>query len=275
MSLPCIVDYLKDDKIKNALKTQIAAALPKHLTADRMMRLLLTEIRKNPEINECTTQSVCSSIIQASQLGLEIGTLIGHGYLVPFKKKDRKTGQFIKECQFIIGYRGMIDLARRSGKIIAISAQAVYENDNFEFQYGLNEKLNHVPTQGDRGKLIGAYSVAKIENGGYHFGVMFKNEIDKVRERSKSGSSSYSPWETDYEEMAKKTVIRRLFKYLPISVELYENIVKEEIMEFKDLPESIIQNDIPMIKSESEETTKADFIADKLNSKKEEVLVNQ
>lgn len=258
--------YLSNSNNRDLVKKQIQAALPRHMNADRMIRILTTEMKRVPELEECTLSSILSSIMQASQLGLEIGSLIGHGYLVPFNRKDKKTNRFIKECQFIIGYRGMIDLARRSGKIIAISANDVYENDHFEFQYGLNEKLDHVPTQGDRGRFIGAYAVAKIENGGYSFGVMFKNEIEKIREKSKTGNKEYSPWATHYEEMAKKTVIRRLFKYLPISVELYENLVKEEIGDIGGVSDVLLENEIPLaaITEQKEPTKKSDLIAKKM-----------
>lgn len=259
-------DFLTNHK--ETLRNQIAAALPRHMNADKIIRILTTELKRVPELNECTLQSVLGSIMQASQLGLEIGSIIGHGYLIPFKKKDKASGKYIKECQFIIGYRGMIDLARRSGKLISITSQDVYENDFFEFKYGLDEKLDHTPTQGDRGKFIGAYAYAKLDGGGYSFGVMFKNEIDKVRERSKSAQSDYSPWATDYPEMAKKTVIRRLFKYLPISIELYENLVKEEIREMKDISENILIEEEPL----KIEQKKSDVLSNKLTEKKEEEL---
>ncbi|MGN6347066.1 MAG: recombination protein RecT [Candidatus Nitrosocosmicus sp.] len=257
---------------KDLLKAQINAALPKHMNADRMIRILSTELRRVPELNECTLQSVLSSIIQASQLGLEVSSLIGHGYLVPFKKKDKETGKYIKECQFIIGYRGMIDLARRSGKLISLSSQSVYENDHFDFKYGLEEKLDHIPYQGeDRGKFIGAYAIAKLDKGSYQFGVMFKNEIDKIKARSKSSQSDYSPWTTDYEEMAKKTVIRRLFKYLPISIELYENLIKEEIKEISGdvllLEEQ--ESNIPLIQ------TKSEILANKISQQQEIKITEQ
>jgi|SRR5215813_10973893 len=262
--------YLKHNQ--ELIKKQIQVALPRHMNADRMMRVLTTEIKRVPELKECTTQSILGALMQASQLGLEIGSLIGHGYLVPFKRMDKKTNKYVKECQFIIGYRGMIDLARRSGKIISISAHEVYENDHFEFQYGLDEKLNHIPAQGERGHFIAAYAVAKLDNGGYSFGVMFKNEIDKIRSQSKTGSKEYSPWGTHYEEMAKKTVIRRLFKYLPVSIELYENLIKEEISEITDITDTaLINNNIVLPGEITQQETKSQALANKMESNKEEL----
>src|SRR5699024_7252378 len=121
---------------------------------------------------------------------------------------------------FIIGYRGMIALATRSGNIQSIYAHPVYTNDDFEYQLGLHSHFKHVPAETNRGEFKGAYAVAHFKDGGYQFGYMPKVEIDKRRGRSKAGKSQYSPWATDYEEMAKKTVIRYMWKYLPVSVEI-------------------------------------------------------
>ena len=146
--------------------------------------------------------------MQAVQLGLEPG-LLGHCYILPYKR----------EATFI-GYKGMIDLARRSGHIQSIYAHAVHENDEFEYELGLHPKLEHKPSHGDRGAFIGAYAVAHFKDGGYQMEFMPKSEIEKRRKRSASANSSYSPWSSDYEEMAKKTVVRYMFKYLPISIEV-------------------------------------------------------
>ena len=162
--------------------------------------------------------------MQAAQLGLEPG-LLGHCYLLPFK--NNKKG--ITEVQFIIGYKGMIDLARRSGQIQNIYAHAVYEKDEFEYELGLEPKLVHKPSmEADRGAFVGAYAVAHFKDGGYQFEFMPKAEIEKRKGRSKTANSSYSPWATDYEEMAKKTVIRHMWKYLPISVEIQQQVAYDE-----------------------------------------------
>lgn len=203
-------------------KSQIAMVLPKHINPDRICRILLTEVRKTPKLLECSRESVLGAVMQASQLGLEIGNSLGHAYLIPYKN-DGKL-----ECQFMIGYRGMLDLARRSGQIVSLSAQAIFENDAFEFEFGIQQKLKHVPTRSERGAFVGAYAIAHLKDGGYQIEVMFKNDIEKIKSRSKSANLNYSPWKTDYEEMAKKTVIRRLFKYLPISIEFQRAIVLDE-----------------------------------------------
>ena len=213
-----IAGLMADPKIK----AQMALALPKHMTSDRLARIALTEIRKVPTLAKCDQTSFLGAIMQCAQLGLEPGGALGHAYLLPFE--NRKKG--ITEVQFIVGYRGMIDLARRSGQIVSLTARTVHENDEFSYQYGLNEDLKHVPATGDRGALLYVYAVAKLKDGGVQFEVMSRSDIDKVRAQSKAGN--YGPWQTHYDEMAKKTVIRRLFKYLPVSIELATAVTMDE-----------------------------------------------
>lgn len=205
---------LRDPRIK----AEISTALPAHIKPERLARIALTEFRKTPQLAKCNPQSFLGAVIQCAQLGLEPGSGLGHAYLLPFKQ----------EVQFIIGYRGMIDLARRSGQIISLQAHAVYEGDHFDFAYGLDERLEHVPTSdtANRGGLIAVYAVAKLKGGGHQVEVMWKSEVDHIRNQSRAGNSG--PWQSHYEEMAKKTVIRRLFKYLPVSVEMQRATMLDE-----------------------------------------------
>lgn len=213
-----IEDYLKK------MAPAMAQALPKHMDVDRLMRLVMTTIRTTPALKEADVASLLGAVMQAAQLGLEPG-LLGHCYLLPFKNSKKN----ITEVQFIIGYKGMIDLARRSGQIKNIYAHAVYEKDDFEYELGLEPKLIHKPSmEADRGQLIGAYAVAHFKDGGYQFDFMPKAEIEKRKARSKAANSSYSPWATDYEDMAKKTVIRHMWKYLPISVDIQHQVAYDE-----------------------------------------------
>ncbi|GGE47917.1 DNA recombination protein RecT [Pullulanibacillus camelliae] len=203
---------------------QIEKALPKHMDPDRMARIALTTIRQTPKLLQCEIPSLLGAVMQAAQLGLEPG-LIGHCYIIPYGN----------QAQFIIGYKGMIDLARRSGHIESIYAQVVYENDEFEYEFGLDPKLVHKPLlDGDRGAFKAAYGVAKYKDGGFHIEVMGKGDIEKIRQRSKA--SNNGPWKTDYEEMAKKTVIRRMWKYLPISIEIQQQAAQDEVVR-KDITE--------------------------------------
>jgi recombination protein RecT len=218
-----IAALLSDPRIRQ----QIATALPRHLTADRLARVALTEIRRNPYLARCDQSSVVGAIMLCAQLGLEPGGPLGHAYLVPFD--NRKTGRV--EAQFILGYRGMIELARRSGQIQTIEARAVYEGDQFEVRFGLDSTLTHVPdfenpSRALPEKLRFVYAVAKLRDGGVQFEVMSRREIEAVRAQSRAGTTG--PWQTHYEAMALKTVIRRLFKFLPVSVELARAIEEDE-----------------------------------------------
>jgi recombination protein RecT len=208
-------------------KDQIRIALPKHMDSDRLMRVCLTEITKNPQLKEADPLTFVGSVIQAAQLGLEPGSHLGHGYLMPFR--NSKLNRL--ECQFMMGYRGMIELARRSGQVVSISARAVHAGDEFSYEYGLDEKIKHVPADTDDGnaKLTHVYAIAKLKDGAHHFEVMTLKQVDKIRASSKA--ANFGPWVSHFEEMAKKTVVRRLFKYLPISVELQRAIVLDETAE--------------------------------------------
>lgn len=206
------------------MKQQMALAMPKHMTADRMMRIALTEVRKVPALGRCNIESFMGAIMQCAQLGLEPGSALGHAYLLPFGNGKAKDGK--SNCQLIIGYRGMIDLARRSGQIVSLTARTVHENDAFKYEFGLEETMHHVPADGDRGKMTHVYAVAKLKGGGVQFDVMSRADVDKVRSTSKAGTNG--PWVTHFEEMAKKTVIRRLFKYLPVSIEIQQAVTLDE-----------------------------------------------
>jgi len=208
------------DKMKQLIierRDQIAMALPQHLTPDRLIRVALTAIAKTPKLLECSQASVIGAVIQAAQLGLDVDGSLGHAFLVPYKSK----------CQLQIGYRGMIDLARRSGQIVSLSAHVVYENDKFDYAFGLEDKLVHVPNIEKPGKPIAVYAVAKLQGGGHQFDVLSIAEIEKARKHSMTTRSD-SPWNTHWDEMAKKTAIRRLFKYLPVSIEIQRAVGLDE-----------------------------------------------
>lgn len=204
------------------MKPEMAKVLPKHLEPERLLRIALTEMRRNPKLLDCSKESLLGAVMLSAQLGLEPGPL-GHCYLIPYFNK--KTGT--TEVQFQIGYKGMLELVRRSGQIETIDAQVVYENDEFEFEYGLNPKLRHKPNlSGSRGKPIAVYAIAKFKDGGYSFYVMSVEDVEKIRLKSKSPNEG--PWVTDWEAMAKKTVIKQLAKYLPLSIEAQRAVAIDE-----------------------------------------------
>jgi recombination protein RecT len=202
-------------------RDQIAMALPSHMNVDRLIRISISAMRMNPDILDCSQVSVLGSIIQAAQLGLETDGAIGHAYLVPYKNK--KTNSAI--CQLQIGYRGMIELALRSGRVTNINARVVHANDKFEYAYGLEDKLVHTPCIGDRGPIIAVYAVAHLNGGGHQFEVLSRDEVIEVQQQS---PSKKGPWLTHWREMAKKTAVRRLFKYLPVSVEIQRAVGLED-----------------------------------------------
>lgn len=214
------------DTIRSLLeksKSQIALALPKHLNADRIVRVTMTSIQRNPELLKCDPISLVAAVIQSSQLGLEPDGILGHAYLVPFfNRKQNKM-----EVQFIPGYKGLIDLARRSGQVNRISAHIVYENETFEMEYGTSEILEHKPLPpSKRGDRKGVYAVAVLKDGSTHFEWLWEEEIEKIKESVKA---SFGPWKTHEDEMVRKTAIRRLVKYLPLSVELAKASAIDEL----------------------------------------------
>ena len=200
-----IKDYIR------AMEGEIAKALPSVMTPERFTRITLSALSSNPDLQGTTPASFLGAMMTAAQLGLEPNTPLGQAYLIPYKNKGTL------ECQFQLGYRGMIDLAYRSSEVQIIQAHIVYANDKFDFSFGIDPKLNHVPALGERGEATHVYAMFRTKDGGYGFDVM---TIDDVRRHaakySKSYNSSYSPWNTNFEEMAKKTVLKRVLKYAPL-----------------------------------------------------------
>lgn len=205
---------LKDFVI--AMQGQIAKALPSVITAERFTRIALTALSSNPKLAQCERNSFLGGLMQAAQLGLEPNTPLGQAYLIPFN--NRKKG--ILECQFQIGYKGLIDLCYRSGEMTAVYAHVVYENDEFSYEYGLDQKLIHKPARENRGVPIFYYAVWKLKNGGYGFSVWSVEDVEiHARKYSQAYTSSSSPWKTEFDEMAKKTVLKATLKYAPIKTD--------------------------------------------------------
>lgn len=205
-------------------KATLAAVLPKHVGADRMLKIALGALRTTPKLMQARTDTLLGAIIQCAQMGLEPNTPLGHAYLIPFDNRSKG----VTEVQIVFGYKGLIDLARRSGQIVSIAAHEVRENDHFEYEYGLDEKLVHRPClTGDRGAVTAFYAVAKLVGGGYAFEVMSRSDVEAIRNESQGWKTAVrfkkeaqSPWGAHFVEMGRKTVLRRLFKFLPVSIEL-------------------------------------------------------
>jgi len=197
----------------NKNREAIMRSLPKGFNYDRMCRAAINAIATTPAIAECTTTSIFLSTIKAFTLGLEPNGALAEGYLIPFTNKGIKTAVFMPS------YRGLINIARRSGDITTLYAASVFENDNFKITLGDDKRLEHEPDMfSDRGDTNGYYAAYKTKTGDIDFEVMTIDEIEKVRNTSKAKDSG--PWRDWYDEMAKKTVIKRLLKRAPMSIEL-------------------------------------------------------
>lgn len=214
-----VVDYLNNASFTEQLKK----ALPKFLDTDHFVRSAISEFRLNPMLQKCSVPSVLGYFMQAAMCGLEPASALGQCYAVPFNNK--KTGT--TEAQFILGYRGMMSIARRSGDLARIEAHIVHEKDEFALSYGLTPDIEHKPfIDGDPGAVRGAYCVVWFKDGNCQYRFMPKSEIDRHRARSKASGSG--PWVTDYEEMCLKTVFRSMFKWLPISLEAANAVGNDE-----------------------------------------------
>ena len=205
---------------------QIAKALPSVMTPERFSRIAMTAVAQNPDLGKCTPGSFIGALLTAAQLGLEPNTPLGQAYLIPFKN-NRNGGAL--EAQFQLGYRGLIELAHRSGELQSIEAHIVYENDEFEYELGLDPKLRHVPAMKDKGGIAWVYAIYKLQSGGFGFEVMSFEDIEAHKKKySKAASKGFSPWQTSWEEMAKKTVIKRVLKYAPLKTDFIRAIREDE-----------------------------------------------
>jgi len=201
----------------------IAQLIPKHLNPERLMKVLLNSIYKTPALQDCTPSSLLQCALTSAELGLEPGGALGHAYLVPYKTT----------CTFIIGYRGLIELMRRSGQLASIRAVVVHERDRFSYREGIDQVIDHEPhLEGEPGPLRFVYAVARLKDGSVQCEFMTKAQVDAIRARSRASGSG--PWVTDYEEMAKKTVIRRIAKVLPLSSEAVEKALEHDNDDYVD-----------------------------------------
>jgi recombination protein RecT len=241
-------------------KAAIQKLIPPHLKPERLLKVAQIAATTTPKLLECNIASLIGAIGQCAQMGLEPNTVLGHAYLVPFKGS----------VQVIIGYKGLIDLARRSGQIVSIAAHEVCENDAFACIYGLNEKLEHTPSMNGRGEIIAFYAVAKLKDGGHAFEVMSRQQVEAIRDASsgwqqavKYNKQKNHPWETHFIEMGRKTAIRRLAKYLPLSVEFQTAAVLDGLAEAgKDQRLDAIDGDVTLMPEDAPEAQMWDAALD-------------
>lgn len=223
-----------------AYKEQLQQALPRGITAERMVRVVLTAMNKSPKLMECTKETLWESVLNCASLGL-FPDALGRAYLVPYGKS----------CQLIIGYKGLIDLAYRSDRIASIQLVVVRQGDHFKREPLAMPPISHVikEAEGDAFRpMTHVYSVVYLKDcANPSVDVMSKREVDEIRQRSKTGGSG--PWQTDYEEMAKKTVFRRHAKVLPMSAELVHAL---------EVDGDSVQLDVPKAANRFEDAKPAD-----------------
>jgi recombination protein RecT len=211
------------------IKGQIAAALPASMSAERMIRQTLTLVQSNPKLMDCTQISVLAGIIRAAELGLELNGALGHAYLIPRYSKTEKS----QVAHFQLGYKGFINLAFRTGKVLSFPLRTVHDLDVFQIRYGTDQGIRHLPKlNGLRGNVTGFYAAVQLVGGGVDFEYMSLPEIIEHRDRYRSSKEGeYSPWDDFFEAMALKTPCRKLAKRLPLSSEFQTAAAEDELTE--------------------------------------------
>lgn len=223
------------EEMIRAMEPEIKKALRSVVTPERFTRMALSALNTTPKLRECTKISFLAALMNAAQLGLEPNTCLGQAYLIPYNNKGTL------ECQFQIGYKGMIDLSYRNPQIQMIAAHEVYENDTFDYELGLHPRLVHRPVLEERGEVRLFYGFFRMVNGGFGFEVMSRADMDAYsREHSESIESSFSPWKDSYVQMAKKTVIKKALKYAPLKSDFRRALSTDETIKteiYEDMSE--------------------------------------
>lgn len=192
-----------------AAMPRLEAVMPRTMNPERMFQLALACYKQDSKLGSCDPMSILSCLLKCSTLGLEPSLVDERGRCFLIPRKGQAT--------FLLGYQGMIELMRRSGEYRMLQVQAVHQGDYFAYEFGTNQFLTHRPCD-EPGPLTHVYLVAQLVSGEYYINVMTRSQVDERRRRSQAGASG--PWSTDYEEMAKKTVVRASYKWLPSSVEV-------------------------------------------------------
>lgn len=237
---PTLQAYIK------SMKGEVEKALPSVMTPDRFTRIVLSAVSSTPALGDCTPSSFLGAMMQAAQLGLEPNTPLGQAYLIPYN--NYKKG--VMECQFQLGYKGLIDLAYRSGEVILIQAHVVKENDEFDYELGLKPKIVHKPAKTNRGKSIYYYAMFETKNGGYGFECMSIEDIKESELANRKGNKGMSNiWVKNFDAMAKKTVLKQALKYAPMKTEFIRGLasdgtIKNEIaIDMAEVPTEYIEPD--------------------------------
>jgi recombination protein RecT len=215
-----------------AVLAQLAKALPKpsageaQMAAVRLVRQALTLCQQNQNLIKCDLKSILAAVMQAAELGLDLTGPLGHAYLIPRWNKQQRV--YMATIQ--IGYRGLIYLACRGGQVRNITARTVYSGDEFAIDFGTEQKIRHVPALQNRGEPVGYYAVAFLKDG-TDFEFLSHEEMVAHRNRFSPPGDKFSPWDTDWNAMAQKTVIRMLCKRLPMATEAASVAMLDEYQE--------------------------------------------
>lgn len=234
-----LIEAAKPESLKDLVESyakELGRALPEHMRPERIVRIALTCIRLTPDLARCTPSSFLGALFTAAQLGIE--PIAGRAYLLPFnnsRKKADGSWHSVKECQFVLGYKGVADLFYRHEKAINLEWGVVHEKDEFDFERGTNSFLRHKEAKADRGAVTGFWVMANLAGGGKPFHYMTAADTlehgkkhSKTWSKKKSEWYENSPWVLEFESMSLKTVLVQLMKILPLSVELQSAINQDE-----------------------------------------------
>lgn len=229
----------------SAMEPEIKKALPSMIKPERFTRMVISALSSTPALSECTPKSFLASMMSSAQCGLEPNSVLGEAYIIPYRNKGTL------EAQFQIGYHGMITLAARAGT--TVRAEAVYENDEFEYELGMNPVLKHKPAMKNRGNVIAYYATwknAELKADG--FTVMSKEDVENhAKKYSKAYSGGSSPWSTNFDSMAKKTVIKQALKYAPMNAEVQRLMANDETIKYDiDLDMSAVKDETDYMDAE-------------------------
>lgn len=242
------------------MEDQFALAMPRGMEAKQLVRDALTVVRQTPKLQECEWSTVLGALMTSAQLGLRPNVL-GQCYVLPYGKK----------AQFVVGYQGLIELAHRSGRVLSIVARTVYENDTFELEYHVDKDVMvHRPTlSGDPGKPVLYYARATLTDGGYQMTNPWTHEQMMAHRKKYSKAGSGSPWDTEFEAMAHKTMVRQLSKLLPKTTELAVALAADESIRIHTPHQQVtavndLPNDVTYVEGEVQDTTSANGLRDEL-----------
>jgi len=226
------IELIRSQLYLPSMQEQLKSALPPHVTVDKFLRVAMTAIQQNPDLLKYERNSLFAAVVSSAQLGLLPDAQLGEAYFVPFKGK----------VTLVPGYRGLIKLARQ-GDIGFVEAEVICANDKTLYVLGDNSHFEAMVNWQDRGPMVAVYALAKYRDGGIAARVvMTKGQVDAIRAKSQAGNGP--AWTDNYEEMAKKTALRRLAKLLPLSTTANNAFRLSELHEELDKPGRIIEGEV-------------------------------